>query len=754
MMQCRLKVTLMVLAALLIGSHCTLRSAGASQQNQQDSPAPGGPNQAQGSELPLASFQIGFANHIRLGHWTHLSLQLRDPTRCTSVRHVEITCPDGDATPVTYRQPATCDDQGIVQAYFRLGRPQGEVSVRLLDGTDSVVFQYQFSVSEAGEIVKTVRPTARLIVGIGNVPEFRRSTNAEETAELDLATFLLKDSPIIHLPRDQQGYRGIDTVVLAATTRELLDALSNEQIQALTNWVERGGKLLMWVNPDLIDELRGNGRLSSLGRFDSLKPQTQRRLSVVERFADATVPIAMENPIAVLNLGESISQVVLSQDGWAVAGRYRLGMGTATIVALSLSDPPLSSWKYTPVMLHKFLFADDAAVDSGSLPGSARMIDNGYRDLAGQFRVPLEAFSNVSLIPFTLVAVLIGLFLLIVGPAEYFLLRSLREKMHWTWVSFPILVAAFCGLAYWLNHSFKSPTSQVNVCEVIDVEPSTSLVTGRMWAGIYSPTADELTIKTRIRNLQWGEPTRCEVTWMGHPGSGLGGMQTKVTAFATPEGYLQPIANQGEQQNCWLENYPINFASTRTVAAYFESRTTIRSNSRLIRTRRLDRLDGQVGNPFDFTLYNARLFYGESIFVPEKHLEPGDAVDVFTEMKERTIKNYFAGRTGDATKEGSKAQRWNPNERDVNRILSLAMIHNMLGGQRYSGLSNRYLEGLELSDQLLPDRAILVADITDPVWQLEIDGKGQSAAAPPRTTIIRIFLPVEIERARSESRTE
>ncbi|MBX3419777.1 MAG: hypothetical protein KF851_19445 [Pirellulaceae bacterium] len=702
----------------------------------------------------VESYQIGFANHVRLGHWTHASLKIKNSDLARSIRQIEISCPDGDDLPINYRQPATCNELGIVEGYFRLGRPVGEIGVRLLNENGDTLCAMNFAVGVVAEEIKSVRATARIIVGVGDVPEFRRGAEIQDAYDTDLATFLLKAFPVEFLPNDHRGYRGVDTVILAVSNRELLEQISASQLDALAAWVERGGKLMMWMAADLSSEISKDGRLGRLGNFDNVRTFALRRLSVVERFVDATVPLPSEPPVSLIDVGEKVSQPVLSQDGRVLAGRYRLGMGTVMFVSLPLCDEPLKQWLYTPVLLEKLINSDVTVSDSGTALGAGMLIDNGYRDLSGQFRVPLEAFSTVQLVPFTLVAALIVLFLLLVGPGDFFLLRSAREKMHWTWLTFPLFVALFCGVAYWINQSFKDSTLRVNVCEVIDVEPTNSQVTGRVWAGIYSPQAESFNLEVNSNRTEWSSPSRRELTWMGHPGSGLGGMQTTTPSFAPPTAYHSVTDNGQSNQNLALEGFPITFASTKTVSGYFEATGKTRNNSRLVRTRRLDRLDGQVGNPFDFTLYNPRLFYGESVFTPEKHLAPGDAVDVFTEMKERTIKHYFAGRSGDATKEGSKAQKWNPQETNSHRILLLSMVHDLVGGQRYSGLSNRYLEGIELSDHLLPDRAVLVGEVHEPMSQILINGRADRTVEAQRTTLIRVFLPVEIERTRAESKAE
>jgi hypothetical protein len=341
---------------------------------------------------------------------------------------------------------------------------------------------------------------------------------------------------------------------------------------------------------------------------------------------------------------------------------------------------------------------------------------------------------------------------MLIGPGDYFLLRGAGRRMHWTWLTFPLFVALFCGLTWWLNQSLKSDQIKINLFELVDIDASNSRVSGRVWAGIYSPDAREVDANVQANNPLWKSPDYLELTWMGQPGSGLGGMQITTPPLTKTAGYRNSLNRDGKQCSWRLEEFPLSFSSVRTATGGWSADSQIKATARLKRTRRLDRLEGQINNPFDFTLMNPRLFYGDSVFTIERNLEPGDAADVFTEMKEITIKNYFAGRTGDATKEGAKAQIWNPNDSNPNRIMQLAMFHDLVGGRSYSGLSNQYLDFVEVSDRLIADRAILMGEATVPFSELELNGQVEKGLVENRMTIIRLFLPVEIEKTKSESK--
>jgi hypothetical protein len=695
---------------------------------------------------------VGFGNSARLGHWTPIAVSFKDPAIARQIVRIDLTCPDGDDAPITYDNSITASDSKTLQAQFRLGRPRGDLVVRILGADDREIAVRTFQIGDSSGQVRPLRATSKIIVAIGDVVEFRSPDEINDAPQNDLGVHFIREMPPQHLPRDWNGYRGVDTVVFSATDSDQLAKLDDRQLTALNEWVKSGGKLVIWTSSTTAKELQTGGRLSGFGKFPSATVAKIKRLSVVERFVDANVPIPVKEDISFIDVGNMTLTPLVTQDGLVMVGRYSHGFGLVTFSAVALNQSPFAEWKPTASLLEKLVLINRQGTDADEVFSSSRLIDNGYRDLAGQLRVPLESFRSVELVSFTAVAVLIALFAMLIGPGDYFLLRGAGRRMHWTWMTFPFFVALFCGLTWWLNQTLKSDQIKINLFELVDIDASNSRVSGRVWAGIYSPDAREVDADLQVENPLWKAPDYQELTWMGQPGSGLGGMQITTPPLTATAGYQNLLARQGDQSKWRLEGFPLSFSSVRTATGVWNADSQFKATARLKRTRRLDRLEGQINNPFEFTLMNPRLFYGDSVFTIERNLEPGDAADVFTEMKEITIKNYFAGRTGDATKEGAKAQIWNPKDTNENRIMQLAMFHELVGGRSYSGLSNGYLDYVEVSDRLVVDRAILMGEVSVPFSELTLNGQVEQGSVENRMTIIRLFLPVEIETTKSESK--
>ena len=130
--------------------------------------------------------------------------------------------------------------------------------------------------------------------------------------------------------------------------------------------------------------------------------------------------------------------------------QHGVGLGRVIFVALDLDREPFRQWPDRPRLIARLLDlawgaqeAPTASVsgDSGSL-GSP-----GVNDLIGQLRIALDQFRAVRFVPFSLTAVLIAVYLLVIGPLDYAWLKRCG-RLEWTWLTFsPVLSSPFCRTA-------------------------------------------------------------------------------------------------------------------------------------------------------------------------------------------------------------------------------------------------------------------------------------------------------------------
>ncbi len=138
-------------------------------------------------------------------------------------------------------------------------------------------------------------------------------------------------------------------------------------------------------------------------------------------------------------------------------------------------------------------------------------------DPASQLLVELDKF-GVTVIDFGYVALFIVLYILIVGPLDFFLLKYVFKRLEWTWITFPAVVLAVSVLAYFAAYALKGKDLKINKVDIVDFDLRTSReqprVYGHSFFTILSP---------RIQNYTVGrlEPEESEV---------LGGAESEKAA--------------------------------------------------------------------------------------------------------------------------------------------------------------------------------------------------------------------------------
>ncbi|NJN19523.1 MAG: hypothetical protein HC822_26415 [Oscillochloris sp.] len=94
----------------------------------------------------------------------------------------------------------------------------------------------------------------------------------------------------------------------------------------------------------------------------------------------------------------------------------------------------------------------------------------------------------------TLLGLLLCVYILIVGPGMYLLLRRLDQQMF-GWIAVPLVTLLFAGLAYGIGHAQRGGDvllNQITLIEGLSGSPDQARI--RTFAGLFSPTRAEYTL--------------------------------------------------------------------------------------------------------------------------------------------------------------------------------------------------------------------------------------------------------------------
>ena len=338
---------------------------------------------------------------------------------------------------------------------------------------------------------------------------------------------------VADLPTDWFGYEGVDTLVISTGDLELSRELAADprRLAALDEWVKLGGRLVMLCGRHAPELIAAGQPLSALVPGTFAQTVTLTQTGPLEHFSQSEIPIARGGPrgeVIAAQLRDVTGQIDAFAGGkptdLPLVVRAAHGMGELAFVAVDFDVPPLAGWHGQTPFLRALLRPYSAANDLTGTPQT--LVTLGYDDLSGALRQRLgRSFASVTTVAFPIVAMLVIVYLLLLGPADYFLVRRCGHR-HWlAWVTFPLLVVATSGGAYWLATTQKGDVT-LNQLELVDVDQTTGQARGTFWATLYSPQARrfDVALDVSLPGDRTAVEHRTLLSWLGLPGTGLGGM--------------------------------------------------------------------------------------------------------------------------------------------------------------------------------------------------------------------------------------
>ena len=693
---------------------------------------------------------FGFDGHVKLGHWVPVKF-LKTWTGTADSYAIETI--DGDESPVIYSgKLQTTKDPLERIAYVRFGKTFGKVNCQFLSGGE-VTSTHQ--VSDQNCLGPNfAKSTVQLTVVIGGGKSLTaklKSAIAAESTDGDTLTASLHSTS--QLPVDALGLESVNRLIICTETMEDIANTDPRIWAAIGEWVKSGGDLILIGDPAssaVYEKTPGLVALIPGAISGATQMKTSRDL---ERFVGTSQRQLIgrdDDPIPMLKLNPSKSAIVVATiDDSPLLVRSAKGLGRISFCTLDLAADRLAQWPSHSGLVDKVVASDDQKTGQSARAESQRskagLTHSGYTDMLGQLRVPLDDFSTVRFLPFTLVAVLITLYILCVAVGDYFLLNNLLKKMELTWITFPLIALLFCGLAFAVSMFTRPSQLQINQMEIIDFDLVDGASRGTAWVNLYAPKGEKVNVDLDSQTSFGLDIGQQMVSWQGLPGDGLGGMGNDVSTGFKRLQYQQTITAQedGGGPNVSMEGLPLQVASTKPLLIKYKIATPNSLSSQLSNTR--DRLEGTFKNPLSVPIYNGKIFFGEYVYLLKKPLLPDVVTLVESDAKEKTLRSYLnrrAAKGEDGNDAGRSQNRpWDPNEKSLTRIADVMMFYEAAGGQGYTGLTNGFHREIDFSRLLRLGQAVLVGQ-TETGSRIKINGQDVSDRYDSNITMVRIALPV------------
>jgi hypothetical protein len=399
--------------------------------------------------------RILLQGHARVGGWAAIEVDLRnDGPRIDG----ELQMDGGSQSNARYAVAVRLET-GSHQTYVLHAQPPAfgrNVKVDLVSGgnvIDSVTVAY------------LIHDATQLVIGVvaerpaGIVSELKLPANQFGTTPA-VVTLGLAD-----LPERAAGWSSLDRVIWQDVDS---NQLSTAQLTALRQWIAGGGRLV------IVGGTAGIGTLSA--------------------FPDDLLPY---RPTATLDLDPSRLTGILGPlpDGAAevpaMAGAQGAGRAIATsgdrVVAADLvyGNGRVTILGFDPTV--KWL-AESKTVDQlwrGLLP--ERTMTGAITSDDSQVVQAVYQLPSLALPPISGLLVLLGAYILIIGPINYLILKRL-DRRELAWITMPVLVLAFAAASFGYGSILRGTDVVINEIAIVRGAPDATEATANVYFGIFSPT--------------------------------------------------------------------------------------------------------------------------------------------------------------------------------------------------------------------------------------------------------------------------
>jgi hypothetical protein len=472
--------------------------------------------------------------------------------------------------------------------YVRPASAATEVTLTVRDGNGNALSE-PFRVR-----VRPREPLQYVVLSVGGIPAGFQlpkpaaggpDTGPLRNGRIEVASVTTFDE----LPDQWFGFDAADLVLLNTGTAapDLLQRLfasdapaDAKKREVLFEWVRRGGRLVVSVGANA----------ASVGQLPHLKPLLPFAINPAAPTRTATSVLLLWSagrgegstvrgglgeeggaPFAMANLvpqpGKAARVVIPPPDQQSpdlppVAAQSAFGLGRVTVVGFDLDRSPFAEAAKRPDFWEWVLRECGSARAATGGDGKARPpggLTEDEDEAAVAIRQHNDTFDGVAVVSFGWIALLIVLYILLIGPIEYYFLKRVLGRLELTWITFPIIVVTVSAAAYFSADAIKGRELKVNKIDVVDVDPASNRVYGTTWFTVFSPKIDKYTIGVEPGD-EWVFDSRSDgtaVNSLGAPRGGRPGIVRRKYA----------IHSDGARVADRLDGVPIQVWSTKAFSA-------------------------------------------------------------------------------------------------------------------------------------------------------------------------------------------
>jgi hypothetical protein len=413
-----------------------------------------------------------FDGHFKYGEWLPVWVELENggPSLDVEARVRVIGSWGGTTFAVPVSLPT--GSRKRVPVYVLPNNYSRALEVQVVQGNDVLVSQ---------EVTVRSHINTDYLVGL-LAPERGAMSLISGASSLQLGRNVIPlDLALADIPERVEGLNSLDCLVFNDIDTS---SLSPGQRAALESWVRRGGRLVIGGGAGALHTVTGLPEA-----ILPLIPRGQLELADVSGLAGfaGDEPVRVPGPfvVAVGDLAEG--QTLAAQGETALVRERLVGNGHVDLVALDLSASPFIAWTGTTPFWSRLILSG-----AGYAPGAPA--DMSVRQMRSeQMNYALSSLPSLSLPSVQWLAVLLGAYIVLVGPINYFVLRW-RKRLHWAWITIPSITALFSGGAFGVGYAMRGTDLIVNKIAIVAMRPD-GVAHVDTYLGLFSPSQQSYEIQ-------------------------------------------------------------------------------------------------------------------------------------------------------------------------------------------------------------------------------------------------------------------
>ncbi|MBI3098371.1 MAG: hypothetical protein HYY93_09045 [Planctomycetes bacterium] len=281
------------------------------------------------------------------------------------------------------------------------------------------------------------------------------------------------------LPDRWAALAGVDAILWHAPSAGEFE--SPAQIRALLDWTAAGGTLVLCGidDPNALAALPLDAALPARPR-GSVEVTSLKSMG---EFAGHPAPICTA-PVLVTECSDLRGGVLQSERGLPILIVRAYGTGRVILMTVDPAREPLARWGGMDPFWRRLLgIAPDR-------PEPVKTAADMRRGRAEAIARSLRA-SGITPMPFGRVFLLLCVYLAVIGPLDYFLLKRLGH-LEWTWFTLPCWVMLFSLVVYLVSRRGREEQALLHEVSVCDV--ASDRVSAWTWTAVCRPTTGPVSL--------------------------------------------------------------------------------------------------------------------------------------------------------------------------------------------------------------------------------------------------------------------